>query len=369
MKVPFLDLQEIHASISQDLENAVLRTLRSGTYIGGTEVEQFEVEFGDFVGAPQCVSVGNGLDALRLALIATGVCPGDEVIVPSHTFIATWLAVTQCGAVPVPIDPEPGTYCIGAKNLEGAITEKTSAVVPVHMYGHPADLQPILTVARRHNLRVVEDAAQAHGATYHGTRIGCHGDAIAWSFYPGKNLGAMGDGGAVTTCNEEVAEMLRLLRNYGSRQKYIHDVKGFNSRLDPVQAAILRVKLGHLEAWNGVRNGIAEQYLDALQPGPLSLPAVAKSTRPAWHLFVVRHRRRDELAEHLAREGIATQIHYPIANHRQKAYSSDFLSNAFPVAQSYAEEVLSLPIGPHMRQEHISHVISSVQGWMNAVSN
>lgn len=362
MEIPFLDLGAAHSELSAEIDIAVQRVLRSGTYILGAEVDAFEREFAAFCGADHCSGVGNGHDALLLALYAMGIGPGDEVIVPSHTFIATWLAVSHCGAVPVPVEPSPGTFNMDPGNIERAITSKTKAVIPVHLYGQPADLDPILAVARRHKLRVLEDAAQAQGARYRGRRIGAHGDAVAWSFYPGKNLGAYGDAGAVTTNDTDLFERIRLVRNYGSRIKYQHEMIGFNSRLDPLQAAMLRVKLKHLDAWNKRRGEAARRYTDHLQDADITLPSVPDWADPVWHLYVVRVADRDAVQKVLSESGITTIIHYPIPPHRQKAYAFlGYGDGALPVADQLASEVLSLPMGPHLSREDQLYVIEKIR--------
>lgn len=347
--IPFLDLKAPHVELRDDIDAAITRVLDSGWYILGPEVEAFEAEYAAYCQASHAVGVANGLDALHLALRAMGVGPGDEVIVPSNTYIATWLAVSQCGATPVPVEPVDATFNIDPARIEAAITPATRVILPVHLYGQPADLDPILAIARKHGLRVLEDAAQAHGARYKGRRIGAHGDAVAWSFYPGKNLGALGDGGAVTTNDPELADRIRVLRNYGSRVKYVNEVQGFNSRLDPIQAAVLRVKLAHLDDWNARRGSIAALYLSGLGECGLLLPQLPAFADPAWHLFVVRHPRRDVLQKRLAELGVGTLIHYPIPPHRQEAYAgAGFRAEVFALANAQAEEVLSLPIGPHL---------------------
>lgn len=358
--IPFLDLQAAYRELKPDIDKAVARVLESGWYVLGPEVEAFEQEFAAYCQAGHAIGVGNGLDALVLALRAVGVQPGDEVIVPSNTYIATWLAVTQCGAKPIPVEPCESTFNIDPERIEEAITPLTRAILPVHLYGQPADLDPVLSVARHHGLRVVEDAAQAHGARYKGRRIGAHGDAVAWSFYPGKNLGALGDGGAVTTDDAAIASRIRLLRNYGSREKYVHEVQGVNSRLDPIQAAVLRVKLGVLDEWNERRRDLAERYLDALAGSNLGLPAVPCWAEPVWHLFVIRSSARYSLKARFDKAGIGTLIHYPIPPHAQQAYQSlNFDSEAFPLANRLAEEVLSLPIGPHLTSDIASVVANA----------
>jgi len=361
MSVPFLDLKASYTTLQPEIDSAVARVLGSGVYIGGAEVEAFENEFAAFVGAAHCVAVANGLEGLQLALLAVGVQPGDEVIVPAHTFVATWLAVTQCGAIPVPVDICPDTYQLDAAQLETAITPRCRAIVPVHLYGVPVDLDPILATAAAYGLAVVEDAAQAHGTTYRGRRIGAHGAAATWSFYPGKNLGAYGDAGAVTTDDAVLASRLRRLRNYGSSVRYVHEERGFNSRLDPMQAAILRVKLAHLEAWNARRREIAARYMRDLAGTSVVLPTVPAWAESSWHLFPVRYGRRDALREALAVAGIETLIHYPIPPHLQRAYTDlGHSRGSFPVAEATADTVLSLPIGPAMTGIQVDAVIEAV---------
>lgn len=361
MKVPFLDLRAAYRELQTDIDAAVARTLASGYYIGGPELEAFEVEFAIYCGATQAIGVANGLDALHLALRAMDVGAGDEVIVPSNTYIATWLAVSQCGATPVPVEPDTRTYNIDPALIEAAITPRTKVILPVHLYGQPADMTPILAIARKHGLRVLEDGAQAHGARYKGQRLGAHGDAVAWSFYPGKNLGAMGDGGAVTTNDPQIADRLRVLCNYGSRVKYVNEVQGYNSRLDPLQAAILRVKLVHLDTWNARRRDIAMRYQQGLVNCGLKLPYVPDWAEPAWHLYVVQHPNRDALQQALTDAGVGTLIHYPIPPHFQQAYAHAGLSQgAFPIAERMAEHVLSLPMGPVMTVNEVAHVNAAV---------
>ena len=361
MNVPFLDLRAAYLELKDEIDEAVARVLNSGWYILGEEVEAFETEWASYCSAKHCVGVANGLDALHLSLLALGIGPGDEVIVPSNTFIATWLAVSYCGARPVPVEPDERTYNIDSRLIEQAITEHTKAILPVHLYGQPADLDPILEMAKRHQLYVVEDAAQAHGAHYKGKKIGSHGDLVTWSFYPGKNLGAMGDGGAVTTNNGQLAEKLRILRNYGSKEKYVHIKRGFNSRLDPLQAAVLRVKRKHLDEWNERRMKVAAQYIDHLGSYPnCNVPFTPEWATPCWHLFVIRHPNRDTLQRRLTKAGVGTLIHYPIPPHLQGAYREfDFAPGSFPIAEQLAREVLSLPIGPHCQTKNIKNIFKS----------
>lgn len=360
--VPFLDLGASYRELRGPIDEAVHRILESGWYILGPEVEVFESEFGNYCEAKHCIGVANGLDALHLALLALDVKPGDEVIVPSNTYIATWLAVSQCGATPVPVEPHEATFNINPVLIEAAITSRTKVILPVHLYGQPADLTPILTIARKHGLRVLEDGAQAHGAYYKGRRIGAHGDAVAWSFYPGKNLGAMGDGGAVTTNDPEIADRIRVLRNYGSRVKYVNEVQGYNSRLDPLQAAILSVKLTHLDEWNSRRVAIADSYQKGLANCGLAMPSVPNWAESCWHLYVVRHPRRDVLLKAMSEAGVGTLVHYPIPPHRQQAYAqAGCVWGAFPLAERMADQVMSLPIGPHLGAEQVDLVIDTMK--------
>jgi dTDP-4-amino-4,6-dideoxygalactose transaminase len=359
MTVPFLDVRAAYLALQPEIDAAVARVLHSGWYTLGDEVEAFEDEWAAYCGAAHAVGVGNGLDALHLALRALEVGPGDEVIVPSNTYIATWLAVSYCGATPVPVEPDARDHNLDPGRIEDAITSRTKVIVPVHLYGVPARLDEILELARRRGLRVLEDAAQAHGARYAGRPLGAHGDMVAWSFYPSKNLGAIGDAGAVTTNDAELAERIRLLRNYGSRVKYVNEVQGFNSRLDPLQAAVLRAKLRWLDAWNARRAQIAAGYLSALADSGLGLPTVPPSAVPAWHLFVVTHPQRDALAKLLAERGVQTLIHYPIPPHRQAAYAT-CRDLQLPLADRLAAHVLSLPIGPHLDAAQQQQVIDAV---------
>jgi dTDP-4-amino-4,6-dideoxygalactose transaminase len=360
LKVPFLDLGAAYFELQEEIECAVLASLRSGWYIGGQDVAAFERDFAEFTATEHCVAVANGLSALHLALLAMKIGNGDEVIVPSNTFIATWLAVSQCGATPVPVEPCEATYNIDPSKIEAAITPRTKAIIPVHLYGQPADLDSILTLARKYGLRVLEDAAQAHGARYKGKRIGGHGDVVAWSFYPGKNLGALGDAGAITSNDSDLADRIRVLRDYGSRTKYVNEVRGENSRMDPVQAMALRVKLKVLDEWNSRRARIAVRYTDALAGSEFQLPVVPPWAEPVWHLYVVQHVRRDEIQQALHKAGIGSLIHYPIPPHLQEAYrDTGYALGMFPIAESMANQVLSFPIGPQMDDPAIEAVIKA----------
>jgi dTDP-4-amino-4,6-dideoxygalactose transaminase len=362
MKVPFLELRPTYDELRAEMDAAYRRVMESGCYLFGAELEAFEAEYAAYCGVKHCIAVGNGLDALHLILRACDIGPGDEVLVPSHTFIATWLAVSYAGAAPVPVEVNPRTGNLAPERLEAAITPRTRAILPVHLYGQPADMDAILAVARRHGLKVIEDNAQASGARCKTQRTGGLGDAAGHSFYPGKNLGAFSDAGAVTTNDAALAERVRALRNYGSRRKYFHELKGFNSRLDELQAAFLRVKLRRLDDWNARRRQIAARYLEALRGVPgLILPQVPDWAEPVWHLFVVRHPERDRLQQKLAESGIGTLIHYPVPPHLSGAYAErGWKRGALPIAESLADTVLSLPMGPHLTEEQIETVVDAV---------
>ncbi len=363
MKVPFLDFVGPYDELKVELDEAYSRFMRSAWYILGKEVEAFEQEFADYCGVKHCVGVGNGLEALHLTLRAYGIGENDEVIVPSNTYIATWLAVSYAGATPVPVEPDFKTFNIDPARIEAAITPKTKAIMPVHLYGQPADMDPIMNIACKHGLKVVEDNAQAQGARYKGRRTGSLGDAAGNSFYPGKNLGAFGDAGAVTTNDAELADRVRALRNYGSKKKYYNEIKGFNSRLDELQAAMLRVKLKKLDEWNDRRRAVAAQYLNELHGLPdLILPFVPTWAEPVWHLFVVQHPKRDALQQMLTEAEIGTLIHYPVPPHLSGAYADrKWKRGDFPIAEELADTVLSLPIGPHLPKEQASYVIKEVK--------
>lgn len=362
MNVPFLELKPTYAELREEMDAAYHRVMDSGWYLLGTELEAFEEEFARYCGARKCVAVGNGLDALHLILRAYGIGPGDEVIVPSHTFIATWLAVSYAGAVPVPVEPDPRTCNLDPARIAAAITPRTKAIMPVHLYGQPADMDPINALAAKHGLKVIEDSAQAQGARYQGRMTGALGDAAGHSFYPGKNLGAFGDAGAVTTNDLQLAERIRTLRNYGSKKKYHYEEQGYNSRVDELQAAFLRVKLKRLEEWNERRRGIAARYLAGLRDVPgLVLPHVPEWAAPVWHLFVIRHAQRDELQKRLGERGIGTLIHYPVPSHLTAAYEHLHQpAGTYPVAEALAQSVLSLPIGPHLSEGETQAVLAAI---------
>jgi dTDP-4-amino-4,6-dideoxygalactose transaminase len=354
-QVPFLDLNRLHQSIRAPLDAAYRRVIDSGWFIMGTELEDFESEFAQYCEVKHCIGVGNGLEAIYLLLRAYGIGPGDEVIVPSNTFIATWLAVTECGANPVPVEPNIDTHNINPDLIANAITSRTRAIIPVHLYGQTADMDPINLLAAKNGLIVIEDAAQAQGARYKGRRAGSLGHAAATSFYPGKNLGALGDGGAVLTNDDAIAEKIKQLRNYGSKVKYQHDVAGYNSRLDEMQAAFLRAKLVVLDEWNARRREIAAQYSKFLAGADIVLPYVPEYAEPVWHLYVIRSKQRDALKVHLEQQGVSTVIHYPIPPHCQACYQN-FKELNLPIAEMLAWEVLSLPMSPAMSTEEVEFV-------------
>jgi len=362
MQIQFLDLSRLHKSIRAELDAAYKRVMDSGWFIMGPELAALESEFATYCEVKHCIGVGNGLEALHLLLRAYGIGPGDEVIVPSNTFIATWLAVTQCGATPVPVEPDNKTYNIDPSLIEAAISPRTRAIMPVHLYGQPADMDLVNELATKHGLIVIEDAAQSQGACYKGRKTGALGHAAATSFYPGKNLGALGDGGAVLTNDDEIAAKIRRLRNYGSSVKYQHDLSGYNSRLDELQAAFLREKLKVLDGWNVKRREIAASYSLMLEGSNYLLPFVPEYAEPVWHLYVIRSQRRDALKAYLETQGISTVIHYPIPPHRQACYR-DYASHNLPIAEKLASEMLSLPMSPDLSKDEIEYICKMVGGF------
>jgi dTDP-4-amino-4,6-dideoxygalactose transaminase len=359
--VPFVDLQALRWELDGELERAVARVVESGWYLLGPELEAFERDFAAYCGARHCVGVASGMSAIELALLAAGVGPGDEVIVPAYTWVATWLAVTRTGAEPVGIDVLEETYNIDPSLIEAAITERTAAIVPVHLRGEPVDMGAIESIAAAADLLVVEDAAQAAGAGYRGRRIGSIGDATAFSFYPTKNLGALGDGGAVTTDDEELAGRLRRLRNYGMRDRYEIEEAGVNARLSEIQAAVLQLLLPRLDGWNRRRTALAETYREALAGhGAITLPTVPEWAEPAWHLFVVGHPERERCRQALAAEGIETLVHYPLLPHRTGPYRERWPAGAFPVAERLSARALSLPLYPQLQPATCERVAEAV---------
>jgi dTDP-4-amino-4,6-dideoxygalactose transaminase len=366
-EVPFLDLKTINIRHREAFEMALGRVLDSGRLLLGDENQAFESEFSSWCGAGHCIGVSNGLEALHLVLRAWDVGPGDEVLVPANTYIATWLAVTHCGATPVPVEPIPNSYNIDPARLAEAITPRTKAIIAVHLYGQTADMDGVLAVARSYGLKVLEDAAQAHGARFRGRRSGSLADAAGFSFYPGKNLGALGDGGAVTTSDAKLAEKLRMLRNYGSKLKYHNELLGWNSRLDELQAAFLRAKLPLLEADNAARVALASRYQEGLADLPgIVLPSVAQHCEPVWHLYVIQYPERDLLAAYLRSRGVDTLIHYPIAPHLQPAYASLCMTDgSLPISEALHRSVLSLPLWPGMTFGQADAVIDGVRSFLS----
>jgi dTDP-4-amino-4,6-dideoxygalactose transaminase len=362
VQIPFLDLRAPYLELQNEIDDNIGHVLGSGSFVLGKAVDAFEQDFAQYIGVKHCIGVGSGLDALHLSLRALGAGPGDEVLVPSNTYIATWLAISEVGATPVPIEPDSVTYNMDPDLVEAKITPRTKGIMPVHLYGQPADMDPLLEIARRHGLWVLEDAAQAHGARYKGVHVGGLGDAAGWSFYPGKNLGAFGDGGAITTNNDQLADQLRVLRNYGSRIKYFNEIKGFNSRLDSLQAAVLQVKLKYLDEWNARRRAIADLYTSSLRGTALTLPGWPSWAEHVFHLFVVRCQNRDDLQNYLKARGVGSLIHYPVPPHLQSAYGElGFTEGSMPLTEAIHREVLSLPMGPHLRLQHAQMVIEAVR--------
>lgn len=361
---PFVDLRREHAQIDQEIARAIDRVKTSGTFVLGKEVGGFEREFSRYVGAKYGVGVNSGSDALFLTLKALGIGANSEVITVSHTFVATVDAIARCGAKPVFVDVEPDTYCIDAAKIEEKITERTKAILPVHLYGHPANLDQILKIARQYGLSVVEDACQAHGAQYKEKKVGSFGNAGCFSFYPVKNLGAFGDGGMVTTNDSSLADRLKLLRNYGQSRKYYHDLVGTNSRLDELQAAILRVKLSRLDEWNEKRRRLAKLYKELLEHVEVVLPSERPYAKHVYHLFVIRLAGRDKCQRFLQKSGISTQIHYPIPVHKQKAYEAFKSAKNLSVTQTICNEILSLPLYPSLTDEEVTYVAGVIKNAM-----
>lgn len=362
MRVPFLDFAATIAEIRTELNEAITRVIDSGITILGPELEAFEAEFARYCGAQHAIGVSNGLEALSLTLRAAGIGPGDEVIVPSQTFVASWLAVSHVGAIPVEADVDPTTVTLAPDRIAAAITPRTKAIMPVHLFGHPADMDPIMEIARQRGLFVLEDAAQAQGASYKSRRCGVLGDAAGFSFYPTKNLGALGDAGAVVTNDAALAARLRKLRNYGSSVKYVHDEIGYNARLDEMQAAILRVKLRHLDVSNDQRRMVAGRYRAGLEGLPgVTVPAEANWAQHVYHLYVIQYADRNRLAEELRRQGIQTLVHYPIPPGQQKAYNEQTLRSDATVGNKIAQQSLSLPMWPQMSTEAIDITVDAIR--------
>lgn len=365
MTIPFLDLKKPHQDLRDELTAAFQTVLDSGWFIMGQQLVEFEKEYAAYCGSKHCIGVGNGLDALHLILRAYDIGEGDEVIVPSNTYIATWLAASFVGATPVPVEPNPNSYNLDPNKIEAAITPRTKAIMAVHLYGQTADMVPINAIAKKHGLKVIEDAAQSQGARYQGKRAGALGDAAGHSFYPGKNLGALGDAGAVTTDDDELAHKLRVLRNYGSQIKYKNEVKGYNSRLDELQAALLRVKLPQLDRWNEQRRALAAIYLEELKDvAQIRLPQTDADNEHVWHVFAILHPQRDALQKHLQDAGVGTVIHYPIPPHLQDAYTELNLGvGSFPISESIHQQIISLPLDPYLSIDEVRQVAAAVRSF------
>jgi dTDP-4-amino-4,6-dideoxygalactose transaminase len=359
--IPLVDLKAQYALIRQEVDAAMARVVSNADFILGSEVDAFEAEYANYCEAEHAVGLDSGMSALELGIRALGIGPGDEVITPAHSFIASSSAISLTGATPVWVDADPVTYNIDTSRIEAAITDRTKAIMPVHLYGQPADLDPILEIARRHHLFVVEDACQAHGARYRGRRVGAIGDVGAFSFYPGKNLGAYGDAGALVTNNAEVADRVRMMRNYGQRKKYEHVFLAWNRRLDTLQAAVLRVKLPHLDTWNEARRRNASMYDELLAGARLDLPRTTPDRDHVFHLYVVQTERRDEMLEHLAKDGIRAGIHYPVPIHLQEAYRDrGFGPGSFPMTEAMAPRLLSLPMYPELAENQMRRIADAV---------
>ena len=366
MKVPFLDLKAAYLELAEEIDAAIKRVLEGGWYILGDNVRSFEEEFAAYCGCRYCVGVGSGMDALELLLKAHGIGSGDEVVVPANTYIASALAVSNVGATPVLVEPDPRTCNIDPFRIEAVITSKTRAVMAVHLYGQTADMTRIREICQKYHLKLFEDAAQAHGAMHFGVKAGSLGDGAGFSFYPGKNLGAFGDGGAVLTDERDVAEYVQMARNYGSEKKYYNAIKGMNSRLDELQAAILRVKLRHLDEWNRRRSEVAQGYLGGLEARDeeLVLPHIGEGNTHIWHLFTMSSTRRDKLRDHLEKRGIGTLIHYPVPLYSQAAYKEmNHLAGNYPISNAIADQILSLPMGPHLSEGETKYIIASVNSF------
>lgn len=364
-KINFVDLGRQYRSIKTEIDEAISRVVNKTNFILGDEVEEFEKEFAEFCQTKFCVGTASGTDALFLSLKALDLGPGDEVITVPNTFIATALAISLTGAKPVFVDIEKNTFNINPEFIERSITSRSKVILPVHLYGQPAAMDKILTIAKKYNLKVVEDACQAHGAEYQGKRVGSFGDLAAFSFYPSKNLGAYGDGGAITTNNSELAEKIKMLRNYGQQVKHHHLVKGFNSRLDTLQTAILRAKLKYLEQWNEARRQNAKLYNQLLQGIDVAIPKEIENVKSVYHLYVIRTKRRDELAKFLSEKNISTAIHYPTPIHLQPAYQDlGYQSGDFPVSEAISKEIISLPMFPELTEEEIKYVVQSIKKFL-----
>ncbi|MGZ4079789.1 MAG: DegT/DnrJ/EryC1/StrS family aminotransferase [Bacteroidia bacterium] len=363
--IPFINLKEEYESLSEELNLKIREVLKNGFFILGEEVKKFEEDFSNYLGTSYAVSVNSGSDALFLGLKSLGIGVGDEVITVSHTFISSVDAIVRNGAKPIFVDVDPDTYCIDVNQIEEKITDRTKAILPVHLYGHPTNLNPIQKLTKKHELFLVEDACQAHGAEYKGTKVGGIGDIGCFSFYPTKNLGACGDGGMIVTDDAKLSEMLKQLRNYGQPKKYYHDFVGFNSRLDELQASILSVKLKYLDEWNKRRAKIAELYNIHLQNSNLILPVEKKRSKHVYHLYVIRSKNRDFLKNELLKRGIQTQIHYPIPVHKQKAYLNSCMNDKLLITEEICSEILSLPMNPYLNDDEVIHIAEMIEIALN----
>lgn len=361
MKINFFDFNGMHRPIKKEIMNKIEKIYDKNWFVMGKELEEFEMKFAEYCNCKFCIGVANGLDALHLILKAYGIKEGDEVIVQANTYIATALAVSMVGAKIVLVDCDEKTYNIDANKIEKYITKNTKAIMAVNLYGHPADFDKIKDIAQKYNLKVIEDNAQAQGALYKGKKTGSLGDAAGISFYPGKNIGALGDGGAVVTNDEKLAEKIKILRNYGSNKKYYNIYKGYNSRLDELQAGILNIKINYIDAWNEERRNIANRYINSIKNTKIILPHIQKGTNPVWHQFIIRTKERNRLKDYLAENGIQTMIHYPIPIHKQEAYKEYYVEkDNVLISEIIAEEILSLPIYPGLKEEEIKYIIDII---------
>lgn len=359
--INFLDMKPMHDKIKNEIMEAIERVYDSGWYILGKEVELFEEEFAKYSGTKYCVGVGSGLGALELILKGYDIGEGDEVIIPANTFIATALAVSYAGATPVLVDVDEKTYNINPELIESAITDKTKAIMPVHLYGHPCDMDPIVEIAKKHNLKVIEDSSQAQGALYKGRMVGSLGDASGMSLFPVKNMGALGDAGVVTTDDKELADKIKILRNYGSSKKYYNEYKGYNCKLDEIQAAILRVKLKYIDEWNEYRQNIASEYLKNIKNDKIMLPSILEGANHVWHRFVIRTKDRDGLQKYLEEHGIQAMPHYPVPIHKQEAYTElSYLIGTLPITEHISDEILSLPLYQYMNEDDVNKIINKL---------
>lgn len=364
MNIPFVSFEPMHEEIKNEILSKFKEVYEKNWFIQGEEVERFEEEFAEFCEAKYCIGCGNGLDALFLILRGYDIKEGDEVIVPSNTYIATALAVSYVGAKPVFVEPDINTYNINPELIEKAITNKTKAIIAVHLYGQPANMDEINSIAKKYNLKVIEDSAQSHGALYKGKKTGSLGDASGFSFYPGKNLGALGDAGAVVTNDKELADKIRAIANYGSDKKYHHIYKGTNSRLDEVQAAFLRIKLRNLNKWNKDRRKTAQKYIDGINNPKITKPDEADYAKHVWHIFAIRTEKRDQFEKYLNDNGIGTNIHYPTPMHMQEAYKDlNIAEGSLPIAEKISKEVISLPMWYGMKDEEVNYVIDKINNW------